>query len=125
MLVHSSNVNTITVAGLLLSTTAFAGFKIKYPVVITSSYFLGSFGSARNSTNDVVHYLYCRDRGAVAYCGARDSNHKNVQCATTDPTHLNVIRGMDDSSRILVWYNSGRCTLIDSLNTSAAEPKVQ
>jgi hypothetical protein len=113
----------IAAAGLLLTTTAFAGWKVNYPVWISHYHFQGSFGSVRNSV-DNIQYIYCQDRGTDAVCSARDSNYNTVGCSTNNLILLDVIRGMDDSSFIKVYYKGGTCSRIEAFNTSAAGPKL-
>ena len=115
----------ITVA-LLVSITvsgfAFAGYKITVPVTVTASSFTGSYGSARNSA-DALQYLFCRDDGTSAFCGARDSSGVTKSCTTSNAAHLNIIRGMVDTSRVGVSFNtSGTCTSIYQVNGSYYEP---
>lgn len=123
--------NKILIA-LLLSLTllvafvsaAQAGFQGVYPVVLGTNVFQGSFGSARNSA-DNVQYLYCWDFGASGQCGARDVQGQFRSCSTNDPVHISTIRGMDDTSYIRVYFDtSGVCTRIQSLTYSATEPKL-
>lgn len=112
---------SFAVAAVVLSTSAFAGYKLAVPVSVTSTSFTGSYGSARNSS-DSYQWLFCRDNGTSAYCGARDSAGTAKSCTTTNPDHLNIIRSMVDTSRIGVTFNSsGTCTSLYQVNGSYYE----
>jgi hypothetical protein len=115
---------SVAVAALLLTTSAFGGAKSSCPVRLGADFFTGCFGSVRNSA-DNIQFLYCADFGNHALCYARDDDGAVGACTTNNPTHLNVIRGMDDSSYIHLTFNAaGQCTSVRSYNYSVAEPKV-
>jgi hypothetical protein len=109
---------SIAVAVWLLSTSSFGS-----EVTMGPDYFAGCLGSIHNSAG-YMQYLFCEDTGTMGSCIAR--NHEGVirACHTSNPTHLKVIRGIDDSSCIYARYNlGGRCTLIKVTNSSVAPPK--
>jgi hypothetical protein len=112
-------------AALSFTTNAISGSKISKTVNINSQYFSGSFGSVRNSSN-TGEYLRCADFGSSATCIARNTANVNKVCSTSNQEHLDVIRGMDDSSYVRVFYNSsGQCTGVSSYTASYFEPKVK
>jgi hypothetical protein len=116
---------SVAVAALLLTTSAFGGAKSSCPVRLGADNFTGCFGSVRNSA-DNMQFMFCADHGSYALCYARDHDGAVGACNTNNPTHLKVIRGMDDSSYIHLTYNpAGQCTSVKSYNYSVAEPKVR
>ncbi len=102
---------------LMVSGAAFAGYKLTVPVTVTTTSFSGALGSARNSA-DALQYLFCRDNGTSAFCGARDSAGTTKSCTTTTAAHLDIVRSMVDTSRIDVTFSGGTCTSISQVNGS-------
>jgi hypothetical protein len=115
---------SVAVAVLLLSPSAFGCGEDPYQVEIGDGWFRGSFGSARNSC-DGVQELRCADFGGYARCGARDSAGTRKMCTTNKQKHISVVRGMDDSSFIYVYFSEGKCTRIMAHTGSQFEPKVK
>jgi hypothetical protein len=114
---------SIVVTVLFLSTGALAGAKSFSPVKLGDGFIYGCLGSVRNSS-DNMQFIFCEDSGNSALVYARNSVGIARGCHTTNPTHLAVIRGMDDSSCIYARYNrGGQCTYIRVTNSSVAEPK--
>jgi hypothetical protein len=116
-----------SVAGalLLVATSAQAGIKVSYPVVIAGDYFQGAIGTARNSA-DSNQYLLCQDHGSYANCKARNTSGTIKSCTTTNANHLNTIRGIGDSSAVRVYFNSSaNCTKVVVYQGSYFEPKVK
>ena len=113
-----------TIALLSIAAVASAGYKLSVPVSVTTTSFTGAMGSARMSS-DNLQYLFCRDNGNSAFCGARNSAGTTKSCTTTNVNHLNVIRSMVDTSRIGVNFSSGTCTSIYQVNGSYYDTLVQ
>jgi len=104
----------VTVA---VSGAAFAGYTLSVPVTVTATTFSGALGSARNSA-DATQYIFCKDNGTSAFCGARDSAGTTKSCTTTAAAHLDVVRSMVDTSRIDVTFSGGTCTSVSQVNGS-------
>lgn len=102
-----------------------SGLKLTIPVSVTATSILGSFGSTRNSANN-VEYLYYFDYGTSVTVYAQDSASTLASCSTSNPSHMSIIRGGVDSSYFYVTFDStGQCTTIYNGNGSLLEPKVQ
>lgn len=119
------SVSITALAIVAFSNGVFAGFKLEVPVSINGTdtgSWTGAWGSARNDASGSP-YLFCRDDGGSAFCGARDSAGTARSCTTTNLDHLSVIRGLTDTSRINVSYSNGECTNISGINGSYYPPK--
>lgn len=108
---------TAFISTLALVGVVSAGYKITVPVSVYSTSFTGAMGSARNSA-DSLQYLFCRDNGTNAFCGARDSAGTSKSCTTTNPAHLNIIRSMVGTSRLGISFSGGICTSMYQVNGS-------
>jgi len=117
----------LIVTGILLSNIALAGKTSPSGVVIDSVLthsFYGGYGGARNSANS-VEAIECVDTGGMGLCVATLPNFVSKSCITTNPTHLEVIRSMSDTSWIRVGYNpDGSCSNIVRVISSRYEPKM-
>ena len=110
---------------IVFSAQAFAGAVISIPVHIKQPYFFeGSIGDAR-SNSDPRMGIGCLDYGDSATCGATTTPDGSLNCVTSDPSHLAVIRSMDDSSYLRVQVADGICINITVQTSSALSPKGQ
>ena len=115
------SVSIIALAIIAFSNGAFAGFKLDVPVSVTANTFSGAWGSARDGAGG--QYIGCRDDGGSAFCLARDAAGTTRSCTTNDPVHLSIIRGLTDTSRLIVNFGGGMCTRVTGINASYYYPK--
>ncbi len=102
---------------------AWAGENHVGSVVVGNDGFEGIFGAVRNSTND-VELLICVDNGDSVGCVAKDSGGKTKGCVSTNVNHIAIVRGLTDSSKVIVKFdNAGNCTSIVGANSSSFVPK--
>ena len=108
---------TLHVIGLALlgfAGSALAGFTNHYQVNISGNTAWGSFIGARNSA-DAVQFISCASvnfTGSSVYgiCQARTATNVTKTCTTTDPAHLEAIRGLSNESYIYMrWTDAGIC----------------
>ena len=108
--------------GTLLLTEAMAGRKITDEVVITSTYFSGSMGSARASA-DSLQYIGCFTvNGDGGSCYARDAAGTTKMCAWSNPNFLRTVESINPASSIYVEFTKSTCTYIDVGNFSWYRP---
>lgn len=118
---------TWQLAGLALlaaAGSAMAGFTNHYQVNVSGNTAWGSFIGARNSA-DATQFIVCASvnfSGSSTYgtCQVRTAAGINKSCTTTDPAHLESIRGLSNESYIyLRWTDAGIC---DYIYTSTGSP---
>ncbi len=108
----------------LASSAAMAGAKWGFPVVVYSTYFVGSMGATRASGAS-TDYIEISDKGATVYVRAlQASNGLSASCVTSDPTMISQLRSANSDSVVFVSYSSGTCTSVTITNSSAQAPKV-
>lgn len=114
----------ICTALLAAAGSAMAGFTNHYQVNISGNTAYGSFIGARNSA-DVVQFISCASVNFTAssvygVCQARTAANVTKTCTTTDPAHLEAIRGLSNESYIYMrWTDAGIC---DYIYTSTGSP---
>ncbi len=107
----------ISTALLAAAGSAMAGFTNHYQVNISGNTAWGSFIGARNSA-DAVQFFSCASvnfSGSSIYgiCQARTAANVTKTCTTTDPAHLEAIRGLSNESYIYMrWTDAGICDYI-------------
>ena len=112
------------VAGIctLLLTQAMAGDKYVETVIVGATYFSGSMGSARASS-DSVQYIGCfMVNGEGGNCYARDAAGTTKMCYWTNPNFLRTVESINPASSIYVTFSKGICTYINVGNFSFNRP---
>jgi hypothetical protein len=114
----------VVLTALLIPSFAGAGWKSDQPVVVRSSYFYGSVGSARNSSN-TTEYIGCTiNSWGSGSCSARNAGGTYKRCTTKNSSRVAFIRDLPDSPYIYVAFNAaGECTYIGLGNKSYFAPK--
>src|SRR5688500_7276790 len=112
------------------ATHALAGMKSSFPVAITSTYFTGTIGDARASS-DSLQVIYCnltalQGPNVFGTCGARNAAGTQKICnvdALTYPTFATVLGSITPITNVTVHYDSsGMCTQINVHNGSQNRP---
>ncbi|QGX40984.1 hypothetical protein [Permianibacter aggregans] len=104
-------------AMLAMSSASFAGFTNHYQVNIVGNTAYGSFIGARQSA-DATQYIYCASvnfttSSPYVVCGARTAAGAVKSCTSTDPGHMEAVRGLSNESYVYMrWDDSGRCDYI-------------
>lgn len=106
----------------LLSINVSAGYKASLPVVVTDTYFYGSFGSTRNST-DTTAYMYMYNTGSVVQVVARNSAGAYKACATSDSALISALNSASSDAYMYVGFSNGQCTNVYVYKGSYFEPK--
>jgi len=114
----------VVLAALLIPSFAGAGRQYDDPVVVRSSYFAGSLGSARNSSNSTEFIGCYLNSWGSGVCSARNAGGVYKRCTTKNPSIVALIRNLPDSPRIYVQFNAaGECTYMGRDSNSYWEPK--
>ena len=87
-----------------------------------SQVFTGALGSALHSA-DNTQFIGCYTTGTSVYCQARNASGTLVNCATSNPNHIEALKAMGDDSRIYVRYDAGACTTLIVYNYSYWESR--
>ncbi|WP_224245467.1 hypothetical protein [Hyalangium gracile] len=127
----------VTLAALVLSTSAWAGAKVRGSVAITFSggngTASGRLGSARNSS-DTVQYIGCTASTSgtpgtgttISYmsCSARNAQNVTVSCGSSNPDFIETLRTLNSDSYVsFSWDGTGNCTGLTVATYSQYEPK--
>lgn len=105
---------SIWIVGALFSSVVSAGFTNHYQVNVGSTTAYGSFVGARNSA-DNTQYIYCASVNFTTstpyvLCGARDAAGVSKSCTSTDPAHMEAVRGLSNESYVYMrWNATGHC----------------
>jgi hypothetical protein len=85
--------------------------------------FTGALGSALHSA-DATQFIGCFTTGSNVYCQARNAAGTLVNCSSSNPIHLEVVKAMGDDSRLYVRYDAaGACTQLYVYNYSYWESR--
>lgn len=101
----------------LIAGSAMAGFTNHYQVNISGNTAWGSFIGARNSP-DATQYIVCASvnfTSSTPYvtCQARTAAGVSKYCTSTDPGHMEAVRGLSNESYIyMTWTDTGTCNYI-------------
>ena len=104
-------------AMLAMSSASYAGFTNHTQVNISGNTAYGSFIGARQAA-DSTQYIYC---ASVAFttsapyviCGARTAAGVSRSCISTDPGHMEAVRGLSNESYVYMrWNDTGHCDYI-------------
>ena len=118
---------------LLVAAVAQAGAKYNLPVYVDvkAQFASGSFGTARNSA-DNVQYIQCvvamypasSGQAPVGNCEATTAAGVHASCYTTDTELLHMMQTMSDNAWIsFSWAADGTCSWMRVVNGSTSEPK--
>jgi hypothetical protein len=117
----------------LLTGSAWAGFKSRWPVRIdtTTSTATGSLASARSSRNS-IEMIGCEVRAWVynggqymASCRAQDDTGASAACWSSNPVIVNALSSLNgDGILQFTWDSAGECVDLAVTNISWADAKV-
>ncbi|TQV87614.1 hypothetical protein [Aliikangiella coralliicola] len=106
----------------VVSLQAFAGTKSTYNVTATNTTIAGSFGSARNSA-DNVQVLHIGDTGSIATIWARNAAGDIRSCTTNNAGHLAALRSATSNSYLISSHSGGTCNTVRVYKGSLFAPK--
>lgn len=104
-------------SALAFAGSAMAGWTNHYQVNISGNTAWGSFIGARNSA-DNTQFISCASvnfTGSAPYvtCQARTAAGVNKYCTSTDPGHIEAVRGLSNESYLyMTWTDAGICNYI-------------
>lgn len=122
-------ISAAIISTLALPVSAFAGARIENTgasgvVIINGNQAIASIGKTRNSV-DPDEIILLLDRGSSIFISAKDENRNVLSCNTTDSRHMQVIRGLTDSSVIDFQVRpDGSCSIVKSTKGSHLLPKL-
>ncbi|PWK54347.1 hypothetical protein [Pleionea mediterranea] len=102
---------------LLVASISYAGYTNHYVVNISSNIAYGSMVGARNSA-DNSQFISCAFVGLPSsqygVCSARDTAGTYFSCTTTEPYHVDQIRGLSNESYLYIRRDGSKCDYIYS-----------